>query len=150
MAFILATLVLWTLFFLLIPNHERFRYYPTISFSALLALVADVCGVTFDQWAYYGLVIGTLSLWSDLGIAPAESVLFIKFFPVNGYLFGKIVYLAIWSIVNAAFEWFFVRMGWIGYDHWNPMRATVFYFFYWTVIWTQEYWYNATGRLKNR
>ena len=78
MAYILVTVALWVFFLLWVP-YERTRYYPTLLFSALLALVADLYGVTFDQWAYHGPVVGTLSLWSDLGIAPAESGLFIVF-----------------------------------------------------------------------
>jgi hypothetical protein len=148
MAFILVTIVLWILFFLLIPNSERREYYSTLLFSALLAVIADLCGVVFDQWAYYGPVVGTLSLWSDLGIAPAESGLFIYYFPLKAGRLVKIGYLAFWSLGNAAFEWFFVWVGWIGYDHWNPVRATVFYVVYWIAVGSQEYWYNATNRLR--
>ncbi|HBF37754.1 MAG TPA: hypothetical protein DDW50_10570 [Firmicutes bacterium] len=150
MAYILATAAFWVLFLLLVPGFERPRYYPTLLFSALLALVADLCGVVFDQWAYYGPVVGTISLWSDLGIAPAESGLFIYFFPGSANWFIKICYFIVWSVSNAAGEWFFVWVGWIGYDHWNPIRATIFYIFYWSAVWAQEYWYNATGRLKGR
>jgi hypothetical protein len=149
MAFILVTVALWIFLFILIPYRVRSRYYPTLLFSALLALVADLCGVTFDLWAYHGPVVGTLSLWSDLGIAPAESGLFIRFFPILSNRWIKIGYFTIWSIGNAWCEWLFAWAGWIAYDHWNPIRATVFYFLYWIAVWGQEYWYNVTGRLRN-
>lgn len=148
MAYILVAVALWVFFFWLISDSERAKYYPTLLFSALLALVADLCGVTLDQWAYHGPVVGTLSLWSDLGIAPAESGLFMRFYPAPFNKLAKIFYFTIWSMVNTLGEWLFVQQGWIVYDRWNPIRATVFYYLYWTAVWAQEYWYNATGRLK--
>jgi hypothetical protein len=148
MAYILATFALWTLFFLLIPIPERRKYYPTLLFSALLGLIADLYGVLSDQWVYHGPVVGALSLWSDLGIAPAESGLLIRFFPSKASRLLKSGYIALWSLGNAACEWFFVWMGWIGYIHWNSFRATIFYGIYWGAVLAQEYWYNATGRLR--
>jgi hypothetical protein len=149
MAYILATFALWVCFLIWVPVPQRRNYYPTLLFGALLGVVADLCGVVFDQWAYYGPAVGGLSLWSDLGIAPAESGLFIRLFPLKANRIGKIAYLMLWSISNAAMEWFFVWVGWIGYDHWNPIRAAIFYFLFWGAVWGQEYWYNATGRLKS-
>lgn len=148
MAYILATIALWVLFFILVPRPERRNYYSTLLFAALLAMIADLLGVVLDQWAYYGPVVGSLSLWSDLGIAPAEGGLFIRFFPATANRLIKIAYLALWAVSNAALEWFFVWVGWINYDRWNPVRATVFYGFFWSAVWLQEYWYNATARLR--
>ncbi len=148
MAYILVAVALWVLFFWFIADYERGKYYPTLLFSALLALVADLFGVTFDQWAYHGPVVGALSLWSDLGIAPAESGLFMRFYPTPFNKAAKICYFTIWSMGNALGEWLFVQQGWIVYHRWTPIRAAVFYYLYWAAVWTQEYWYNATGRLK--
>jgi hypothetical protein len=147
MAYILVTIGLWTLFFVLVPRQERRKYYPTFLFSALLGVISDLYGVINKQWYYSGPVVGGLSLWSNLGIAPAESGLFIYFFPINNKHIVKIGYFALWSLGNAACEWFFVLVGWIGYIHWNPTRAAIFYGFFWWGVWGQEYWFNATGRL---
>ena len=148
MSYIFATFTLWVLFFLINPRKYWRSYYPTIIFSALLGTISDLCGVVFDQWAYYGPVVGALSLWSDLGIAPAEGALFIRLLPSGRPISIKLLYLSGWSFINAAFEWFFVWVGWIGYDHWNPGRAFCFYIFFFGMIWLQEFWYNGTGRLR--
>jgi hypothetical protein len=148
MAYILTTIVLWVLFFILIPCKDWRKYYPTLLFTALLGTIADLLGVVFDQWAYYGPVVGSLSLWSVLGIAPAEGGLFIRLFPINSNYLIKTGYWTLWSVGNAFFEWFFVWVGWIGYDQWNPLRATIFYLVFFGAVLGQEYWYNGTGKLK--
>lgn len=148
MAYILTTILLWTAFALAVPFRHWRRYYPALIFTALLGTVCDLLGVVFDQWVYYGPVVGALSLWSDLGIAPAEGGLFVRFFPASANRAVRFGYLLAWSLVNAGFEWFFVWVGWIGYDHWNPGRAFLFYIGFFGLIWAQEYWYNGTGRLR--
>jgi hypothetical protein len=148
MSYILTTIALWVTFFILVPVKAWRKYYPTLIFAALLGTISDLLGVVLDQWAYYGPVVGALSLWSDLGIAPAEAGLFIRFFPSPSKSWLQIGYWILWAIGNAAFEWFFVWVGWIGYDHWNPLRAGIFYLFFFAAIWFQEYWYNGTDCLK--
>jgi len=148
MAYILPTIFFWVLFFLLVPFKNWRSYYPVILFSALLGTVSDLCGVIFKQWVYFGPVVGGLSLWSDLGIAPGEGAVFVRLFPKNKPILLRAGYLLLWSFVNALFEWFFVKVGWIGYDHWNPIRAFVFYIFFFGFIWVQEYWYNGTERIR--
>ncbi len=153
MAYILTTIVLWVLLVLLVPAREWRRYYPTLLFSALLGTISDLLGVVLNQWSYYGPVVGSLSLWSDLGIAPAEGGIFLRLFP--GQKFGprtrllRIFYWGLWAFFNAILELFFVRMGWIGYHRWNTWKAFIFYLFFFGLIWVQEYWYNGTGKLKN-
>lgn len=149
MAYILTTVALWAIFALLVPFHEWRKYYPTLLFSALLGIIADLLGVVFDQWVYYGPIVGNLSLWSDLGIAPAEGGLFIRLFPNKGNRLIQSGFWLLWSVGNALFEWFFVWVGWIGYDHWNPFRASIFYLLFFGMIWFQEYVYNGTKRLKD-
>jgi hypothetical protein len=153
MAYILPTITLWVLFILLVPVREWRKYYPTLIFSALLGTVSDLLGVVLDQWAYYGPVVGALSLWSDLGIAPAEGGLFIRLFPMKKFgartRYIQILYWGLWAFSNAILEWFFVWVGWIGYNHWNPLKAFIFYLFFFGLIWAQEYWYNGIGKLRN-
>ncbi len=149
MAYILTTIFLWAVFFLVVPGRDWRKYYPVIIFTALLGTISDLLGVRLDQWAYYGPVVGGLSLWSDLGIAPAEGGIFIKFFPTRQSALFKVLYCVAWSAVNAAFEWFFVWVGWIGYDHWNPLRAFLFYIVFFGLIFLQERWYNGTGRFNH-
>ena len=146
MAYILTTFTLWVLFGQLVRLKEWRLYYPTILFSALLGTVSDLFGVVLDQWIYYGPVVGALSLWSDLGIAPAEGALFVRLFPIKKNIIFRMGYLMLWALANAALEWFFVWVGWIGYDHWNPLKAFLFYLCFFGLIWTQEYWYNGTGK----
>jgi hypothetical protein len=148
MSYIFTTIALWAIFFLLVPFKEWRKYYSTLLFAALLGTISDLLGVVLDQWAYYGPVVGTLSLWSDLGIAPAEAGIFIRLFPSSQNNGLQIGYWILWAVVNATFEWFFVWVGWIGYDHWNPIRAGIFYLFFFGAIWAQEYWYNGAGRLR--
>ena len=148
MAYILVTIMLWTIFGLLTPWRDWRRYYPTLIFSALLGTICDLMGVVFDQWAYYGPTLGALSLWSDLGIAPAEGGLFVRLFPKRRKPWLIILYLLGWGVFNAWWEWFFVLMGWIGYDKWNPLRAGIFYFLFFGLVGIQEYWYNGTDKLR--
>ena len=148
MAYILTTIALWVLFALLVPFNKWRDYYPVIIFTALLGTVSDLLGVVFDQWAYYGPVVGSLSLWSDLGIAPAEGALFIRLFPFGKKRFIKSLAVGLWALANAAFEWFFVWVGWIGYGQWNPLKAFLFYLFFFGLIWLQESWYNGTGKFR--
>lgn len=148
MAYILTTITLWSLFALLVSLKKWRLYYPVIIFAALLGTISDLLGVVFDQWAYYGPVVGALSLWSDLGIAPAEGALFIYWFPVKKAWLIRLLYIGLWSLANAVMEWFFVWVGWIGYDHWNPLKAFLFYWFFFGLIWVQESWYNGTGKFR--
>lgn len=148
MGYILSTIILWIAFRYFVPFKDWRKFYPTLIFTALLAVVCDLMGVVFDQWVYYGPVVGGLSLWSDLGIAPAEGGLFIRFYPARSNNLVKGSYLIFWSAFNAFFEWFFVKVDWIGYDQWNPVRAFIFYIFFFSLVWTQEYWYNGTGRCR--
>jgi hypothetical protein len=129
----------------LIPIKKWRNYYPIIIFSALLGTISDLLGVVLDQWVYYGPVVGALSLWSDLGIAPAEGGLFIRFFPIERTRTIQILYWGSWAFANASLEWFFVWVGWIGYNRWNPLKAFIFYLLFFGLIWIQEYWYNGTG-----
>ncbi len=148
MAYILVTIALWAIFALVVPFSKWRDYYPTLLATALLGTLCDLLGVTFDQWIYYGPTVGHLSLWSDLGIAPAEGGLFVRFFPKQLSHVYQVIYIVGWSLLNALFEWFFVWMGWIGYDHWSVLRAFIFYILFFLVIWWQESWYNGTGRIQ--
>lgn len=148
MGFIIATFVLWIIFSWLTPLKEWRKYYPTLIFTGLLGTIADLLGVVFDQWAYYGPVVGELSLWSDIGIAPAEGALFIRLFPIKLSMSLQIGFWILWALANAVFESLFVWAGLIGYDHWNPFRAWIFYLFFFGLVWFQEWCYNGTGRIK--
>lgn len=148
MVYIFAALLAWMVIICLGCINQWEGYYPTILFSALLGTVSDLYGVVFNQWAYHGPTVGGLSLWSVLGIAPAEGGLFIRLFPASKHWYLKIGYLIGWSLLNTAGEWFFVQAGWIQYIQWNSFRAFLFYLFFFGAVWLQEYWYNATGRLR--
>jgi hypothetical protein len=148
MAYILPTLFLMIVFARFIPIRQWRSYYPTLLFTAVLGTVCDLCGVVFHQWVYYGPVVGGLSLWSDLGIAPLEGALFIRLFSGSWRIGKSLLYLLGWAAGNAFFEWFYVQAGWIGYDHWNPLRAFLFYIFFFSLVWLQEYWYNGAGRVR--
>ena len=148
MAYILCTLFIMALFIMLVPRGEWKKFYPSLNFSALIGIVSDLFGVVFNQWAYHGPTVGGLSLWSVLGIAPAEGGLFIRLFPASKHWYLKIGYLIGWSLLNTTGEWFFVQAGWIEYIQWNSFRAFLFYLFFFGAVWLQEYWYNATGRLR--
>jgi hypothetical protein len=148
MPYILPTFLLAIALLLLLPRNDWRAYYPALLFAALLGTVCDLCGVVFKQWVYYGPVVGGLSLWSDLGIAPLEGVIFIRLFDRRWRLGWRLLYLTGWSGGNAFFEWFYVYLGWIGYHHWNPRRAFLFYICFFGLVWLQEYWYNGTGRLR--
>jgi hypothetical protein len=147
MAYILPTILLWAVVCRAISRSQWRAYYPLLLFTALLGTICDLCGFTFKQWVYYGPVVGGLSLWSDLGIAPAEGALFIRFFPTACPNGARLGYLLVWALLNAVFEWFYVWMGWIGYIYWNPFRAFWFYVGFFGLVWLEEYWYNGTGRL---
>lgn len=128
---------------------EKIRaYYPILIFSSLLGVVSDIVGVISNQWGYHGPTVGGLSLWSVLGIAPAEGGLFIRLFPKSKSLVLKISYWVGWAILNTLGELLFVKAGWISYIHWNALRAFWYYMFFFGLIWLQEYWYNGTGRLR--
>ena len=150
MSYLLATLILWAVFVWIKRFRDWRKYYPSLIFAALLAIVSDLFGVVLNQWAYNVPTVGGLSLWSVLGIAPAEGGLFIRFFPARHRWPLKISYLFFWSLLNTAGEWFFVKAGWIEYIQWNVFRAFLFYLFFFGAVWLQEYWYNATGRLRRR
>lgn len=150
MVYIVTSIFLWLTCLLLVRVKGIQEYYSTIIFSALLGVISDLLGIVFNQWTYHGPTVGGLSLWSVLGIAPAEGGLFIRFFPTQQHWIIKICYLMIWSLLNTAGEWFFVQAGWIGYIQWNVFRAFLFYLFFFGAVWLQEYWYNATGRVRRR
>ncbi|HHT48431.1 MAG TPA: hypothetical protein GXZ98_03970 [Firmicutes bacterium] len=130
---------LWLLFFLLVPRREWRSLYPTLLFTALLGTVADLLGVTYWQWEYIGPTVGGLSLWSDLAIAPPQggfAVYLQKKFPRWSWwnwLF--------WIAANACGERLFVQWGLIRYHQWNSLKATLFYFPFFALIFIQDWWW---------
>lgn len=148
LSYIFTTLIIWITIWYLVDLLEWRNYYPTIIFTALLGIVSDLYGVVFNQWTYYGPTVGGLSLWSVLGIAPAEGGLYIRLFPKSKNVMIKVGYLVFWAVLNTLGELFFVKAGWIGYIQWNPFRAFIYYLFFFGAIWLQEYWYNGTGRTR--
>lgn len=148
MPYIFTTVILWSLFLVLVQFKGLRKYYPTILFSALLGTLSDILGLVLNQWIYHGPTIGGLSLWSVLGIASAEGGIFIRLFPKQKNFLIKIGYWVSWALLNTVAERFFVWAGWIGYYQWNSFRAFLFYLFFFGAIWLQEYWYNGTGRLR--
>jgi len=150
MPYIVATLLLWTGLIILVGRKNLKKYYPVLIFTALLGTTADLCGYVFRQWVYHGPVVGGLSIWSDLGIAPAEGGIFIRLFPAAKGLGTQGAYLMAWSFINALLEWIFVKLGWIGYYQWRPARAFLFYIIFFGLVWVQEYWYNGTDRLRDK
>ena len=148
MVYILITIILWVIFLTSVPYKKHVGYYPTNVFSALVALISDLFGILSNQWIYHGPTVGGLSLWSVLGIAPAEGGLFIRLFPKSKNRLIKAGYWLGWALLNTFGEWFFVQAGWIEYLRWNTWRAFIYYLFFFGVVWLQEYWYNGTGRLR--
>lgn len=149
MVYIYSTIAVWTAFFVLIPVRRWRDYYPVILFSALLGLVCDIYGVAYQQWVYHGPIVGGLSLWANLGIAPAEGGLFIRLYPTGKKWFIQGGYLGAWAFINMVLERLFVAAGWIGYQRWNSGRAFIFYLAFFGLVGLQEYWYNGSGRLRN-
>ena len=148
MAYIITSTFLWFTCLFLVRFKGLREYFSTFIFTALLGILSDVFGVVLNQWAYHGPTVGGLSLWSVLGIAPAEGGLFIRFFPAQHRWLVIISYLLFWSLINTVGEWFFVQAGWIEYIQWNVFRAFLFYLFFFGAVWLQEYWYNGTGRVR--
>jgi len=132
MAYILLTVAVWAAFFWAVRPGRWRSYYPQIVFGALLGTLCDLAGVTAFQWHYFGPTTGGLSLWSDIGVAPAEAGLFawsMRTFPRRRWLFW-----IFWTAGNAAGEWVFVRADWIVYGYWHPLKAFIFYVGFFAVI----------------
>jgi len=148
MIYIWCTLILWVLFKLCVPWREWRNYYPVFLFSALLGTVCDLWGIVNGQWLYHGPTVGGLSLWSVIGMAAAEGGLFIRLYPTGRGWGMQLLYLFGWAVVNTVCEWGFVQAEWIGYLRWNPLKAFIFYLFFFGTVGLQEYAYNGTKRLR--
>lgn len=145
MAYQLVGLGLWLAFLLIVPLREWRRYYPTLVFTALLGVVADLCGVVYKQWEYIGPTIGGLSLWSDLGIAPPQGGL--AAYLTDKYPRWSLLNWLAWIFANAFGEWVFVQWGLIRYHQWSTLKATVFYFPFFIFIYLQyKWWRRGTNR----
>lgn len=140
----LVGISLWLLFLCLVPRREWRTLYPTLLFTALLGTVADLLGVTYRQWEYIGPTTGGLSLWSDLAIAPPQggfAVYLQKKYPRRSWLNWLF-----WVVANACGERLFVHWGLIRYHQWNSLKATLFYFPFFALIFLQERWWRKTGK----
>jgi len=130
---------LWLLFFVSVPRREWRALYPTLVFTALLAVLTDLCGVVYGQWEYIGPTTGGLSLWSDLGFAPPQGGLAVylqRRFPRwawANWLF--------WIGANALGERLFVQWGLIRYHQWNSLKASLFYIPFFALIYLQDRWW---------
>lgn len=136
MAYRLVGLGLWFIFLIIVPKGERRRLYPALIFTALLGTLADLYGVVYQQWKYIGPTVGGLSLWSDLGIAPPQGGLAVYFqrnYPKKAWLNWLF-----WIGANAVGEWVFVQWGLIQYPYWSTLKATIFYFPFFALIYLQE------------
>ena len=125
MTYILLTIAAWSAFFWLVRSAEWRRYYPQMLFGALLGTLSDLIGVTTFQWHYFGPTTGGLSLWSDIGVAPAETALFT--WSLRRFSRWQWAAWLFWTIGNAVGEWVFVRRDWIVYGYWQPLKAFLFY-----------------------
>ena len=119
------TIMFWAAFFWAVRPREWRRYYPQVLFGALLGTICDLVGVTTFQWHYFGPTTGGLSLWADLGVAPAEAGLFI--WSLRRFARWQWAAWGFWTIGNAFGEWLFVRRDWIVYGYWHPIKAFLFY-----------------------
>lgn len=125
MGYILLTGAFWVAFFMLVPRREWRRLYSQMLFGALCGTIADLIGVGTFQWHYLGPTVCGLSLWADLGVAPAQAGLFawsLRRFPRRSWLVW-----VFWILGNTFGEWFFVKRGWIIYGYWRPVKAFLFY-----------------------
>ena len=128
LSYIILTAAAWAIFFCAVRPREWHRYYPQRLFGALLGTLFDLIGVVTFQWHYLGPTTGGLSLWSDLGVAPAEAGLFTWSLRRLGRWPGAV--WAFWILGNTLGELVFMRRGWIVYGHWRPLKALVFYVVY--------------------
>ncbi|HHW12286.1 MAG TPA: hypothetical protein GXX33_04710 [Firmicutes bacterium] len=132
---------LWFVFLLVVPRRKWRDLYPTIVFTALLATITDLLGVTLGQWEYIGPTTGGLSLWSDLGIAPPQggfAVYLSRRYPRWAWLNWFV-----WIGANAVGEWLFVQWGLIRYHQWNTLKASLFYIPFFALIFLQERWWRT-------
>lgn len=136
MAYCLVGLGLWLVFFIIVPKSEWRRLYPTLVFTALLGTVADLYGVVYGQWEYIGPNVGGLSLWSDLGIAPPQGGLAV--YLQNKYPKWSSWNWLFWIAANAVGEWAFVQWGLIRYHEWTTLKASLFYFPFFALIYIQH------------
>ncbi|HBG17176.1 MAG TPA: hypothetical protein DDW93_10380 [Firmicutes bacterium] len=141
MPYRLVGLGLWLLFFLIISRKDWKALYPALVFTALLGTVADIYGVMYKQWEYIGPTTGGISLWSDLGIAPPQggfAIYLHRRFPRWSWLNWLF-----WISANAVGEWLFVHWGLIRYHQWSSLKATLFYFPFFALIYLQERWWKG-------
>ncbi|NLY74447.1 MAG: hypothetical protein GX075_04015, partial [Firmicutes bacterium] len=138
MAFLSCALIISLVLTVFVFHKDFKEYYPTLIFSALVAVISDLFGIVSNQWIYHGPTVGGLSLWSVLGIAPAEGGLFIRLFPKSENRLIKAGYWVGWALLNTFGEWFFVQAGWIEYIKWNSWRAFLYYLFFFGAVWFQE------------
>lgn len=124
-SYILLTIAFWAAFFVAVRPGEWRAYYPLVLFGGLLGTLSDLIGVTTYQWHYFGPTTGGLSLWSDLGVAPAQAGLFA--WSLRRYPRWRWVLWLFWTAGNAAGEWLFVQRDWILYGYWHPLKAFLFY-----------------------
>ncbi len=143
MPYRLVGLGLWFLYLLIVPRREWRDLYPGLIFTALLATVADIYGVMYKQWEYIGPTTGGISLWSDLGIAPPQGGLAI--YLQRRFPRWSVVNWLFWIGANALGEWLFVRWGLIRYHEWNTLKATLFYFPFFALIYLQDRWWRSRG-----
>lgn len=146
MAYPLVGLMLWFLFFIIVPRQKWRRYYPTLLFTALLATVCDLLGVVYLQWEYIGPNTGGLSLWSDLGIAPPSGGLAV--YLQNKYPRWAWLNWSFWIAANALGERAFVEWGLIRYHYWNSLKATLFYVFFFGLVYLQDQWFKQGKNVK--
>ena len=148
MAYQVAWLGLWLAFLLIVPTREWRRYYPTLLFTALLGVVADLCGVVYNQWEYIGPTTGGLSLWSDLGFAPPQGGLAAYF--SDKYPKWSVLNWLAWILANAIGEWTFVQWGLIRYHQWSTVKATIFYFPFFIFIYLQYRWWRVNNSAQGK
>ena len=132
MGYILLTAAFWLAFFRFVPRSEWRSLYPRMLFGGLCGTIADLIGVGTFQWHYLGPTVCGLSLWADLGVAPAQAGLFAwtfrrfpgRLWPIWGF----------WILGNTLGEWLFVKRGWILYGYWQPVKAFLFYVGFFTLL----------------
>jgi len=137
----MITAVFWAVFFLVVRPSDWYRYYPQMLFGAILGTLCDLIGVATGQWNYLGPTTGGLSLWSDLGIAPAEAALFLWSGRRFSHRFNWLSWL-FWPVGNTLGEWLLVRGHLIAYGHWRVSKALAFYLAFFIVLRLHQHFLN--------
>lgn len=111
------------------PKHlTKLEMYATSLFAAVLQLLTDTfLEFKYDLYGYFTEGVDWITLWVIFIVYPCVNIIFLNFFPSQGKLSDKGLYIIAWSAFAVVYEWIAVHTEYFYYNEWELLYSVPIY-----------------------